>query len=95
MHDDGSIDADRLLDGLELEWQVGLDTIARWDTLSDEEQLAFVLEWAIPRGYYQELDERFRHGDLTTEECRRFDTLRRWIEEHRAALEAILEEPAI
>lgn len=95
MTEEWTIATDLLLDGLEQEWQAGLELIARWDALSDYEQMVFVEEWAIPRGYYQELQTRCKQGRLDVDEHRRFDELIRMIELHRPVVEVILEASAI
>jgi hypothetical protein len=79
MIDEWTITTDCLLDGLDLEWRVGISTIARWNVMADYEQMVFIEEWAIPRGYYQELQARCEQGRL----------------QHRPAIEAVLEAPAI
>jgi hypothetical protein len=89
------IDTDRLLRELAGEWGVGVRTIDQWSDLSDYEKMVFIETWAIPRGYYQELVDRTRRGELTTEQQRRFAELRAWFEPHRAALEALLESSAL
>jgi len=93
--DQWTITTDRLLDGLELEWSVAVRTITRWADMSDYEQMVFIEEWAIPRGYYQELQVRCEQGRLSENERRRFAVLRRMIDLHRPAVEAILEDSAI
>jgi len=95
MIDQWTITTDRLLDGLELDWGVAVRTIARWVDMSDYEQMVFIEEWAIPRGYYQELQVRCKQGRLDEDERRRYDVLRRMIDLHRPAIEAILEDSAI
>lgn len=95
MIEEWTIATDLLLDGLEQEWRVGLETTARWDAMSDYEQMVFIEEWAIPRGYYQELHLRCEQGRLSDDERRRFEDLRRMIDLHRPAIEAILEDSAV
>jgi hypothetical protein len=88
------VHTDALLGGLSVEWQAGIDTVEHWDELSDIEQMVFIEEWAIPRGYFQSLHERYDRNELEPEQRARFEVMRDWIEAHRPEIEAVLEGPA-
>lgn len=90
-----SMTTERLLSGLEREWDVGVRTAARWAELSDYEQMVFIETWAIPRDYYHLLLERATVGELSAAQQTTFDALRWRIDATRAAIEAVLEDSAI
>jgi len=90
-----TIGTDRLLDSLRGEWGVGLRTAARWDDLSEYEQMVFIETWAIPRGYHRILRERVGACELSPSQRVQFDDLCCWIENTRSAIEAVLEDSAL
>src|SRR5688572_2785175 len=90
-----TIATDLLISRLEREWNVGVRTAARWDQLSDYEQMVFIETWAIPRDYYHLLLERGTAGELSATKQAIFDALRCEIDATRAAIEAVLEDSAL
>ena len=88
-------DTEYLLDGFEVEWDVGVRMARNWTSLTDDEQAVFVETWAIPRGYIHELRLRSERGELTASQRRRFAILQRRVDEQRATIEAVLEDIVI
>lgn len=74
------------------EWDAVPSYVADFPMWDDDEQLAFVHEWAIRESSLDVLADYERQGALTTRQRRRYDQLLAIVARHRPMIERLLNE---
>lgn len=83
-------DVDWLLDYLIRCWNSIPETAAEWDSWEPLEREVFHLEWAVPRSHLDRLEQCVTTGELTPEQCHRYDALRQIIHRYTPVLNDML-----
>ena len=83
-------DVDHLLKWAAAAWEELPEVEREIDGWRLEDQLVFTEEWPIEEDHLKRLAEHARAGDLTEEQCLRYQELLKLVEERRPIIERLL-----
>ena len=83
---------EHFLSYLTREWNRVPEYAAAFSSWDETRQLAFVHEWDVKESGLRILDEASRRGEMTADQCRRYDALRVLVAKHRPLVERLRED---